>query len=236
MNQEIFQERLFEAMISGDRPSARAVVDDTMREGLRAEDRVTQLFWPVYQQMEKFHRADQLTDIAHHMGTRLLRTLVDQACSGYQMHPDRGRTIFACCGPTDADELGAQITVDLLEADGYAISFAAGGIAVDEILNHVQQNKPDILLMFASSPSDLPSIRWLVDTIREIGACDGIQFVVGGGVFARADGLAEEIGADLWANDPLELIEALEQFPERRAPAEQRTVGRNKVQTNKKVA
>ncbi|MFG0257200.1 MAG: B12-binding domain-containing protein [Phycisphaerales bacterium JB043] len=235
MNQEIFQERLFEAMISGDRASARALVDDTIREGVSAEDRVTELFWPVYEQIEKFHRADKLTDIAHHMGTRLLRMLVDQASSTYKTNPDRGRTIFACCGPTDADELGAQMTVDLLEADGYNVSFAAGGIAVDEILGHVQQNKPDVLLMFASAPSDLPSIRWLVDTIREIGACDGIQFVVGGGVFARAEGLAEEIGADLWANDPIQLMDALETFPERRAPAEQRTVGRNKVQT-KKVA
>jgi methanogenic corrinoid protein MtbC1 len=235
MNQELFQERLFEAMISGDRPSARAVVDDTFREKVRAEEMVTQLFWPVYEQIEKFHRADQLTDIAHHMGTRLLRMLVDQASASFRWKPDRGRTIFACCGPTDADELGAQMTVDLLEADGYAISFAAGGIAVDEVLNHVQQQKPDVLLMFASAPSDLPSIRWLVDKLREIGACEGVQFVVGGGVFARADGLAEEIGADLWANDPLDLLEMLEEFPERRAPAEQRTVGRNKV-PNKKVA
>jgi hypothetical protein len=52
--------------------------------------------------------------------------------------------------------------------------------------------------------------------------------VVGGGVFNRAEGLAEEIGADLWAKDPTQLLERLAGEPERRATPEQRTVGRHR--------
>jgi hypothetical protein len=36
-----------------------------------------------------------------------------------------------------------------------------------------------------------------------------LQIVVGGGVFNRAPGLAEEIGADVSANSPRELLEKL---------------------------
>lgn len=228
MSREILTERLFEALVSGDRPGARAIVEDAQRQGAEPERLVTELFWPVYEQVEKFHRADQLSDLAHHMATRLLRVLVDQASLDFTRKPDRGRTVFAVCGPTDADELAAQISVDLLEADGYSVTFAAGGVAADEILGHVQGAQPDVLLLFASAPSDLPAMRWLIDTIREIGACDGVQIVVGGGVFNRAEGLAEEIGADLWATSPTDLLAEMEDRPERRAPAEQRTVGRNK--------
>jgi hypothetical protein len=55
-----------------------------------------------------------------------------------------------------------------------------------------------------------------------------MQIVVGGGVFSRAEGLAEEIGADLWARDPRELIDKLDAQKDRRATPEQRTVGRNR--------
>ena len=226
MSAEILTERLFESLISGDRPAARAVVEDAFREGANAEVVINDLLWPTYEQIERFFRDDNMTTLAHHMGTRMLRVLVDQCALKLQRHPSRDRTVFAVCGPTDADELGAQIAVDMLEAEGYHVNFAAGGIAPDEILNHTQQNKPDVLLLFASSPSDLPGTRWLIDTIREIGACDGTQIVVGGGVFNRAEGLAEEIGADLWAESPLELCEVMADNPERRAPATQRTVGR----------
>ena len=68
----------------------------------------------------------------------------------------------------------------------------------------------------------------LIDSIREIGACPNMQVVVGGGVFNRAQGLAEEIGADLWVKTPRELVEKLDSQQGRRATAEQRTVGRNR--------
>ena len=54
----------------------------------------------------------------------------------------------------------------------------------------------------------------------------------GGGVFNRAEGLAEEIGADLWATTPRELIEKMCTQADRRATAEQRTVGRNRRAVN----
>ena len=66
------------------------------------------------------------------------------------------------------------------------------------------------------------------DTIRGVNACPNMQIVVGGGVFNRAPGLAEEIGADLWATNPMELIEKLSTHSTRRATAEQRTVGKTR--------
>jgi hypothetical protein len=48
-----------------------------------------------------------------------------------------------------------------------------------------------------------------------------MQIVVGGGVFNRAEGLAEEIGADLWASDPLDLIDLMVEQAYARAKAPQ---------------
>ncbi|MCX5658130.1 MAG: hypothetical protein NTW19_00210, partial [Planctomycetota bacterium] len=44
----------------------------------------------------------------------------------------------------------------------------------------------------------------------------------------RAEGLADEIGADLWANDPDALVRAVIEQPERRMSDSQRTVGRKR--------
>lgn len=225
MNTELLIERLFQALISGDRLGARSITNEPLEEGVKAEEVVTQVLWPCYDLIDRLHRSDQITRLAHHLGTRLLRSMVDQLSLQYEQKPDRGRSIFAFSGPTDADELAGQMAVDLLEADGYTLTFAGGGIANDEILAQVGEMQPDILLIFASAPSDLPQIRQLIDTIREIGSCTDVQIVVGGGVFNRADGLAEEIGADLWADDPLQLAQRLADEPDRRAADDQRTVG-----------
>ncbi len=230
-DQDILIERLFEALISGDRQEARAIISETQREETPAELLVTDLFWPTYNKIESLFRADQLSTLAHHYATRLLRVLVDQAATRLQQQPSRGRSVIAFCGPNDPDELGAQMAVDLLEADGYEVRFAAGGIAEDEILGHVQTEQPDVLLLFASAPQDLPATRWLIDKLIEIGACEKTQVVVGGGVYNRAEGLAEEIGADLWAETPAEVVQVMEEEPERRMSPDQRTVGRHKAAT-----
>lgn len=228
MRQELVVERFFETLISGDRPAAREVVREAIQSGATPESLITDLFWNSYELVERLYRSDQLGKLSHHMATRLLRVLVDQNAARLTHGPRNHRRVIAFCGPRDSDELGAQMAIDMLEHRGYTVSFAGGGIANDEILALVHDARPNVLLMFASGANDLPNIRQLIDTLNEIGACPDLQIVVGGGVFNRADGLAEEIGADLWAHDPLDLVEAMIAEPARRAEAEQRTVGKKR--------
>lgn len=226
--QDVLVERFFEALISGDRPAAREIVNEALEAGGRPEHLVTGLFWSTYEMIERLYRGDQLTKLSHHLATRLLRVLVDQNAARLIPQTARNRRVFALCGPRDSDELGAQMAVDLLEQAGFEVSFAGGGIANDEILAQVHEARPHVLLLFASGANDLPQIRQLIDTLHEIGACPNLQIVVGGGVFNRAEGLAEEIGADMSAQDPLELVQEMIEDPGRRAQLAQRTVGRSR--------
>lgn len=228
MSAEHLIEKLFEALISGDRPGARLVVQEAERTLGSPEALIEDVYWPTYNMIEKLFRQDQLTTLNHHCASRLLRVLVDQTAANLPFNNSRNKRILAFCGQSDADELGAQMAVDLLEAAGFTVTFGGGGIANDEILGRVNEDKPDVLLMFSSAARDLPEIRALIDQLQEIGACPKTQFAVGGGVFNRADGLAEEIGADIWADTPLAMVDALVECPEQRAEKTQRTVGRTK--------
>jgi methanogenic corrinoid protein MtbC1 len=226
MDHELMVERFFEALINGDRPAARQIVQEVVGTGLSPERVISELFWPTYEMIERLSRADQLSHLSYKLSTRLLRTLIDQAALRLSFSASTRRRVFACCGETEAEELSAQMAVDLLEAAGFNVTFAGGGIAADEVLARVHDSRPEVLLMFGSSAKDLPGIRQVIDTLREIAACPNLQIVVGGGVFNRADGLAEEIGADLWACDPLELVDSLINQSTARAAANHRTVGK----------
>lgn len=228
MAHEALVERFFETLITGDRAATRAFIAQAEKTLGSPVDVVTELFWPTHQMIEKLYRADQLTRLNHHMATRLLRVLIDQNASKMEFNYSTGKKIFALCGPSENEELGAQMAVDVLEANGYEVTFGGSGVASDEILGTVNEEKPDVLLMFCSAPQDLPEIRAMIDQLREIGAATTTQIAVGGGVFNRAEGLAEEIGADVWATSPLEMAFTLIEEPERRAAVNQRTVGRNR--------
>lgn len=229
MDTEMMTERLFPLLITGDRSATRSAVESMLQDGVTPEELTHEAYWPLLEMINTLYRNDQLTNLAHHYATRLLRNLVDQAQAGYTMQPRRNKRIMLFCGATEVDDLAAQIVADLAEADGYDLSFGGGGISWDEILQETSESKPDTLLLFSSSAQDAPNIRVLIDTVREIGACPNMQIVVGGGIFNRAEGLAQEIGADLWATTPSELIHRINTEPERRATAEQRTVGQSRA-------
>lgn len=218
MRQDLIVARLFEALISGDRPLARSLVGEHADRGMTANELLSEVFWPTYEHIESLNRAHQMTDLSYHLATRLLRTLVDQASGRLQLGRPRGETVFCACGPSQGEELAAQMACDLLEAAGFEVVFAGGGAASDEILARVQETQPTYLAMFASAASDLPDLRRVIDSLREIGACRKTRVIVGGGVFNRAEGLAEEIGADDWAYSPADLVDLLTLPPEEQAP------------------
>lgn len=228
MATQALTERFFETLINGDRPGARQVVEEAERKYGRPEALITELFWPTYELIQRLFREDSIQVLNHNMATRLLRWLVDQNAGKLRQAPRVNRRVFCMCGPAEGEELGAQMAVDLLEGAGFNVWFAGGGVANDEVLARVQEDKPDVLMMFSSAASDLPSIRQLIDVLSENGACPNLQIAVGGGVFNRAEGLAEEIGADIWAANPLEMVDALTAKPNQRATSAQRTVGRGK--------
>jgi hypothetical protein len=49
-----------------------------------------------------------------------------------------------------------------------------------------------------------------------------------GGIYKRAEGLAEEIGADLYAPDAAEAVEVANAHPTKKATVDQQTVGRTR--------
>jgi len=228
MNEDVIIDRLFQALVGGNRMEARNIVEETRAAGVTPERLTHGVLWPLLETANQLYRTDQLTNLAHHYATRLLRSLLDQQQASYTQREARDRTVLMFSGEVEADELAGLLAADILEADGYRVFFAGGGVANDEILGEIGKRQPDTLLMFASGPSDAPNIRLLIDHIREVGANPEMQIVVGGGIFNRAEGLAEEIGADQWAKTPEELLNKLCTEREKRATAEQRTVGRSR--------
>jgi methanogenic corrinoid protein MtbC1 len=228
MRQEALVERFFNALISGSRPQARQVVDELIEADCPAEAILHRLFWPTLEHIQNLYRHDQLSNLAHHYATRLMRSLADQMQLRLTQKDRRGKKIMLACGPEESEELGAQIACDLLEAEGYDVYFLGGGVANDEIVAQVGQLGADVLAVFGAVPSTVPFTRVLIDHLHEIGVCPKLQIAVGGGVFNRADGLAEEIGADLWAKTPEELVEVINDFPDQRMEDNQRTVGRKR--------
>src|SRR5581483_2071645 len=92
----------------------------------------------------------------------------------------------------------------------------------------IGEMRPDLLVMFGTLPSGVPHVRRLIDYLREVNSCPEMQIMCCGGIYKRAEGLAEEIGADLYAPDAAEAVCVANDHPTKKATVDQQTVGRTR--------
>ena len=217
-----------ETLLSGDRPRCRQLIEKAADCGVGARQILLELCWPAMEAIRQLYKDHRISLAAEHMATRLNRACVDRVTGELPIAEPNGRKVLLTCGGAEAEELGGQITADLFEAAGYEVKFLGGGIPNDELNHLVGLWRPNLLVMFATLASDMPAARQFIDQLREHGSQPDLQVMCCGGIYKRAEGLAEEIGADLIAFDAEDAVETAIVNPHRRATAEQQTVGRGR--------
>jgi methanogenic corrinoid protein MtbC1 len=199
--------RYLEALLQGDRRACRAVVEETMQSGVPANSVYLYLIWPVMVEIERLMRTDKVTSVQEHLATRINRTIVDQLQNKLPRRPAKHKKAAVCCAREELQELGAQIIADLFESDGWQVRFLGGGLTNDDIFAFINEYAPDVLLIYGTAPKQAPDVRRLIDRIRGVNAWPDMRIVVSGGLFNRAEGLWEEIGADGFAPTAAEVLQ-----------------------------
>jgi methanogenic corrinoid protein MtbC1 len=215
-----------ESLVKGDRSKCRSIIEKVLQSGTPTNVVYTDIVWPIMVEVEKLARNDRITICAEHLATRINRTIVDQLQNKLPRKPLRNKKVIICCAEDELQELGAQITADLFESDGWQVKFLGGGLTNDDILAYVNEYAPDILLIYGTAPRQTPSVRKLIDTIKTVNAWPRLQIMVSGGIFNRADGLWEEIGADIFAATAFEAVQAASS--ERSAQPQTRMINKRK--------
>jgi methanogenic corrinoid protein MtbC1 len=200
-------EQYLDSVLKGDRAKCRLIIEKILQSGIPTNIVYTDVIWPIMVEIEKLSRNDRVTASAEHLATRINRSIADQLQNKLPRRPVRNKKIAICCAEEELQELGAQISADLFESDGWQVKFLGGGLTNDDILSYVNEYGPDILLIYGTTPKQAPLVRKLIDTIKNVNAWPKMRIMVSGGIFNRADGLWEEIGADLFAANAFEAVQ-----------------------------
>ena len=211
---ELFKQYL-EHLFLGRRCEARELMFAALDRGTTASRLLMHIIWPAMEQVEHLYREDRISRIIEHMAARINRMVADQLHGFLARKPKSGKRMVVVSGHGETEELGAQIIADMFEGEGWTVWLLGAGVPNDEILQFAGEVRPDILCVFGTGPSGVPEVRQLVELIRGVGICDDMQVLVAGGVFNRADGLAEEVKADLFAPDIMEVMQTVLEHPVR---------------------
>ncbi len=199
-------ERYLRALLTGDRSQSRSIIEETLQSGMTASRVYMDVIWPIMIEIERLQKNDIIDTAQEAMATRINRTIVDQLQNKLPRVEAKSRQIVICSALDENAELGAQMIADLFESAGWDVRFLGGNVNKDDIIEFVHGYTPDVLLVYGIGPKRAPEVRQLIDTIREINAWPNMKVMLSGGIFDRAEGLWEEIGADLYAANPEQAV------------------------------
>ena len=223
-------EKYLEAILQGDRKKCRRTIEETLQNGIPANSVYMDVIWPMMVEVERLLREDKITNVQEHLATRINRTIVDQLQNKLPRKGIRNKKVVVCCAPDEMHELGAQIMADLFESDGWEVKFLGGGLNNEDILTFTNENGPDVLLIYGTAAQQAPGIRRLIDKIKSVNAWPNMKIMLSGGIFNRADGLWQEMGADLTAATAAEAVAVASCEPSQ-APQPERTIKRRRKRT-----
>jgi len=215
-------DRYMSPLLDGRRKECRDVLARALESGTEPRSLYKKMIWPAMEQIEHLYNEDRINIATEHMATRISRVVADQLQLHLPREAPNGKRILISCADDEPGELGAQMMADLFESEGWDVYFLGGGVPNDEILLLVGQLRPEVLLIFGTQPSGVPGVRKLIDLIRGVGSNPTMNVMISGGVFNRAEGLWQEVNADLMAATAGEALtlaaEAEPRKPEIRIP------------------
>ncbi|PKL46990.1 MAG: hypothetical protein CVV39_06405 [Planctomycetes bacterium HGW-Planctomycetes-1] len=208
MLNEVFLERYLEALLVGDRRKCREVIEDVLHNNNASIVGVySDVIWPMMLEVDRLSRVEKITSVQEHLATRINRTIIDQLQNKLPKQVQNEKKVVICSSIKEISELGGQMIADMFESAGWDVRFIGGGLSNDDILEYVHEFSPEVLVIYGADPTETPAVRSIIDRIREISALPNMKIMLCGGVFGRAEGLWEEIGADLYAETPSEAVE-----------------------------
>ena len=215
--------RYLKSLLTGDRNECRVVIEEVLRSGVPAHQVYMDIIWPIMTEIDKLYREDEIDSAQEAFASRINRTIINQLQNKLPRRAEKDKRVVIVTAKSDKAELGGQMMNDLFESDGWETRFLGGTAGNDDVMTFIHGYAPDILLLYGFNGEDAPAVRGLIDTIRGVNAFPQMRIMLSGGVFSRAEGLWEEIGADLYAETAAEAI-VIAQTPPEKVPTPTRTI------------
>ena len=197
-------DRLVGSLLSGDAPGARAVIRRAVKGGSSLDQVFVDLIQPALYEIGYRWEQGRISAAQEHLASALVSRILASLPEDHPAHD--GRLAVVTTAPTETHEFGAWMVADVLRNAGWSVRFLGSQLPVDETLHYLRQVGPDLLAVSVTLEIHLPSLRSLIDGLREDPELEGTPVLVGGQAFVAGDRVWKAAGADAHALDAQEVV------------------------------
>jgi len=186
---------LFEAILTGDAKTARAVTEKALAAGMDpmklVQDFMMRAMAEVGRRFEcRDYFVPELLLAARAMKSALepIRPLI----AGQNIRAAGRVVIGTVIG--DLHDIGKNLVIAMLEGAGFEVVDLGVNVPPGQFVQKIKEKNPHIVAMSALLTTTMPAMKTTIDALKQAGVRDQVKVIVGGAPITQK--YADEIGAD----------------------------------------
>lgn len=192
---------LLHYLLSGDSQKTRETVHALAPTTKNLDDVYVDELQPVMYRVGDLWAESKISISEEHMATAMVNRTVASTYEHFPMSPnDKGKVVVACA-TDEYHELGPRIVADLLELDGWDVTFLGANVPPDDFHEMVRDIRPSIVALSATVPHHLLTLRDMLKQINNDSDLEDTRTLVGGVAFSLAPEAADCLNIDAMAQD-----------------------------------
>lgn len=207
---EIVFENYLAAVLEGDLPQCRKIVETLLEKDVSIVDLYRNLFHRVQYAIGELWAINRISVAKEHLATSITESLMTLVYPRL-FHGERsGKRAIISSGPNEYHQLGGKMVADIFETHGWDSYFLGANTPAERLLEEIGKRPPDLLAFSVAIPASLAALRQSLQTVRA--EFPTLPVLVGGK--AIADGVEADF-SDLPHVRIMTTLEELESFLEK---------------------
>lgn len=201
-----------EALLYADRHAAVRLILDTVEQDVPIKDIYLHVFQPVQREIGRLWQINQISVAQEHYCTAATQLIISMLYPRIFNSPRKGHRMVMACVGGELHEIGARMVADFFEMEGWDTYFLGANTPTESILRTVKERKADILAISATMTFHVSRVAELIAALHQAGEVKHTPVLVGGYPFNIAPDLWQRVGADGYAPDAQQAVEAVERM------------------------
>ncbi len=187
--------QLYDAVLSGDAKTARAVTEAAVAEGADPIVMVTQYMSPAMEEVGKRFECNTFFVPELLLSARAMKSALEvlRPLLAAQKAQPLGRVVIGTV-KGDLHDIGKNLVAAMLEGGGFEVIDLGVNVPPEKFIAAVQEKNANLVAMSALLTTTMPSMKVTIDAFKQAGLREKVKVLIGGAPITQK--YADEIGAD----------------------------------------
>lgn len=200
VNKEEYK-RVLEYLLNGNKDKARNLIINIYNSGVEIEFIYFNILEKVLKEIGRLWEIGKIDVWNEHYVSENILDIMREIKSIQDKKKYNNISLISLTAGAEEHNIGIKMISDLLEVEGYNVTYLGSNIPTNSIINAIRSKKPRAIAISVTISHNIEAAKNIIKAIRDVFNGNSPIIIIGGMAFNNINDVFNEIGADYYCKD-----------------------------------